>query len=329
MKRMLFLLCGLWGMYVNAAEEFDDTIPVELAKTFLNIGNIGNMQDVGIYRDIMEGFPEFAVPENFMVLGSLDQGIMQRVVLETTVEREEAGTLLFEALAENGWIEIPVPEITQPRGFVPSGASQSYGINLNLCHDDLGNMSLTVFDNEETRLVSLMQTNRAMMFNAFQPGCEEQIAQQQNRGMRGMGRMQGGVMEHMPELQMPETEVSRQPMMGFFGGGGGGSTNDWETRANIAIDWDIEDLYRHFEEQVTAQGWAPDSQWSGTISAGGNWTKSPEADLDLAAMLTIVKTGEENYELKLRVFTLSGGQGGANIRSGIQSVIVRDAPGVP
>jgi hypothetical protein len=301
---------------VQAATEFEDNVPIDLAKIFVNIGNV---PDVGIYSDIMEDFPEFAIPAGFSVLGSLDQGVMQRVVLRTELGREEAGTVLFEALAEEGWQELQQPGMAaeQPRGFVPAGGRQSYGIALNLCHDEHGNMSLSILDADDGNLASLMRTNNRR-FGGMQPDCEQQAQQMgQGLGIRGI-MMAGGVSEHMPTLQMPDDSGGTGiPSMGFFTGGGG-STNDWETRGNLSIDWAIDTLYDHFAEQLGEQGWTQDSAWTGSITAGGNWTKSPEDDLDLIAILSIVETAEEAFELKLRI--LSRGSQSAG-RIGIVDVI--------
>jgi hypothetical protein len=82
-----------------------------------------------------------------------------------------------------------------------------------------------------------------------------------------------------------------------------GSPNDFETQSQVAIDWDIARLYAYFTEQLDEQGWTQDSAWSGNIAAGGNWTKSTAENLDLIAILSIVETADENFELKLRVLS--------------------------
>lgn len=314
MKKGIGVLMLVLGTgQIMAATEFEDNVPVELAKIFLNPGNA---PDVGLYTDIMDGFPPFDLPDGFTVLGSLDQGRVQRVVLSTGMEREAAGSTLFDALAAEGWLELPQPqELAQPRGFVPSGGAQPNGIALNLCHDEHGNLTLSVLDGEDGNIVSVMRVNNRL-FGGMQMNCEQQV-QQMTQGFNPRGMMMGGVSEHMPTLRMPERESRGQvPAIsrvvdGFFSSGGGGSSNDFETRGNLGIDWEITRIYDFFAEQMVEQGWEEDSAWAGDITAGGNWTRSPGDDLNLIAILSIVETAEEVFELKLRLLS-RGAQSGAS-----------------
>lgn len=106
-------------------------------------------------------------------------------------------------------------------------------------------------------------------------------------------------MEHMPALRMPQ-EAGTGPALGFFSGGGG-SPNDWETRANLGLDWNMEDLFDYFAEQIEEQGWTRNSAWVDPVASGGVWAKSPEEDLDLLAILNVIETAKDVFDLKLRV----------------------------
>lgn len=311
----LMILALMQAGLTQAATEFEDNVPEELVRVLLNSGFA---QDVGLYQDIMADFPAFVLPDSFTVLGSLDQGFVQRVILETENNREQAGIAIFDALSANGWLELPQPDMLQStRGFVPSGRNTPT-FTRSLCHDDLGNINVSVQEKDDRNLVSLTRTNMAMI-NGIQPNCRDQVEQRTQGGMLGMGRMTGGVMAHLPTLEMPESEGVNMAPIGLMQGGG--SNSDWETRSNINIDWEIAALLEFFVDQIEEQGWIPDSGWSGSIAAGGNWTKTPEDNLDLVTMLSIVKTNDGIYELRLRVTTLASGQsrssimGGINIRS--------------
>ncbi|MDP1757431.1 MAG: hypothetical protein Q8L38_08315, partial [Pseudohongiella sp.] len=112
----LFFLIPL----AQADTEFTDTIPLDLAKALLSIGNTIS---VGIYSDVLDDFPAFEMPSGFNVLGSLDQGVMQRLVLQTDMAAPQARQALLTTLTENGWQELQRPDeaVMQPRGFVPAG----------------------------------------------------------------------------------------------------------------------------------------------------------------------------------------------------------------
>ncbi|MDT8364685.1 MAG: hypothetical protein RQ714_08605 [Nitrosomonas sp.] len=307
MKRKLLLIAMfMLASSAQAATEFEDTIPLDLAKIFLNLGNA---PAVGIYSDIMEDFPRFDIPEDFSILGSLDQGVVQRVVLATSNTLEEANSLLLESLAMEGWRELPLPNrvaAPQPRGFVPAGGQQPNAIPLDLCHDDFGNMTLTFNAGDDGNIVSLIHTNNRMYRGRYTCAQQEQ-QRSQSFGMRG--NMTGRVSEHIPTLKIPEESGGPGPGAGTprmaFVSSAVNSLNDVETRSDLTIDWAIGTLYDFFAEQLEEQGWLQDSAWTGSITAGGNWTKSPEEDLNLIAILGIVETAEDAFEMKLRVLSRS------------------------
>lgn len=285
----------------RADTEFEDSIPLDLAKILLNFGNA---TDVGIYSDILENFPEFALPDGFEVLGSLDQGLMRRVVLQTNMEAEQAQNLLLATLVNEGWQELQRPDTAaiQPRGFVPAGRTSPERIPPNVCHDEHGIMTVNAVAAVNGSIVSLLQNNNSLMQETL--NCA--LHNQQTARSFGMQRyMIGGVREHMPTLQMPEpTSNPTAPRMAFLSGSGSsGSSNDVETRSHVSSDESIDSLYAFFAEQLVEQGWTEETPWTGSITAGGSWTKSPGEDLDLTAILSIVETTEDNYELKLRLLS--------------------------
>ena len=287
--------------FAQADTEFVDAIPLDLAKALLSIGN--TMQ-IGIYSDVMESFPEFEIPVSVKVLGSLDQGIMQRLVLQSDMAAEETRQVLLATLAAAGWQELQRPDsaMVQPRGFVPAGSASPQANPSNLCHDDHGIMTISISTVSNHTVASLIKNNTMARGTA---NCAQQNSQGvQNPGMRAV--MIGGVTEHLPTLRLPTPTGSPlgQPRSTFMSGSrSSGSPNDFETQSQVAIDWDIARLYAFFTEQLDEQGWTQDSAWSGNIAAGGNWTKSTAENLDLIAILSIVETADENFELKLRVLS--------------------------
>lgn len=300
-RKLLLATLFLLTTVVQADTEFENTIPLDLAKALLSIGNTIS---VGIYSDVLDDFPAFEMPSGFSVLGSLDQGVMQRLVLQTDMAAAQASRALLATLTDAGWQELQRPDeaVMQPRGFVPAGGASPPVIPSNICHDEHGIMNMIITAGDNGNYVTLLKNN-SMTRGALD--CAQQNQQQaRNPGMRAM--MIGGVTAHLPTLHLPSPTGSPlgQPRATFMSGSrSSGSPNDFETQSQVAIDWDIERLYTFFAEQLDEQGWAEDSAWNGNIAAGGNWTKTTDDNLELIAILSMVETSAENYELKLRVLS--------------------------
>lgn len=94
------MMLALVAMPLTAATEFENSIPIELARLFL--GNPGT-GGATIYQDIMDEFPPFTVPDAFEVMGSLDQMYLQRVVLRTDLDAEAAKTAITGTFTAAGW----------------------------------------------------------------------------------------------------------------------------------------------------------------------------------------------------------------------------------
>ena len=81
-----------------------------------------------------------------------------------------------------------------------------------------------------------------------------------------------------------------------------------DSEATVEIDWNLEEVYRHFASQLSEQGWSLDSESIGTVSGQGIWTQSPEPNLDLIAHFNVVDSGDNEYELTIRIES-PGGRG--------------------
>ena len=106
-------------------------------------------------------------------------------------------------------------------------------------------------------------------------------------------------------MELPETEPRGYSSF-FVGGGYSGSNRGIETKANLNIDWGIEEVFSHFAEQIRNQDWALDSESIGTATAFGSWTRTPEPGTDLIGTLSILKSGEESFELKFQLISTGG-----------------------
>jgi hypothetical protein len=300
--KTLLALCGLMIPTMSqSATEFEGSIPVELVKIFLNAPMIGNVM---IYTDLPDNFPIFEMPDDFTILGSIDQGFMGRAVMETDLETEEASTLLFNSLLAEGWQDMTVELPAQQTGFVSRNLSV-VGLGMSLCHDDLGSLLVQAVSGEGNSIVSLIRSgsvSQGMVNMQSNFTCEQQRAMQQGGGPFSRMDINEGVRKYMPRMEMPELPgVTGFP--GLYGGGGGGSMNDWEMRSNLPVDWELAEVLGYFSEQINEQGWDVDTSWSGDIAAGGVWTKTGDEDMELYGMLSIVQIADENFELKFRLFT--------------------------
>ncbi|HEY0963014.1 MAG TPA: hypothetical protein VGE69_11725 [Pseudomonadales bacterium] len=293
-----------------ADTEFGAEVPRAVVEQF--IGNpLGG--ESKLYSDIFTAFPPFALPAGFDVVASADQGIQQRAILRTSLAPADARALIVPALVAEGWIEMSYGAAAPRTGFVVLDAPATQPVSL--CHDTLGRMSLFISDAADGRYVNLSRTTMAALGGARRTCAEEaQIMSRADGPFRGPG----GVREYLPALVMPPSDVTagRQPAI-FSSGGGGGSSNDFETRGFLSITWDGRALMEHFAPQLAEQGWAPDTQVSGTKTAFGSWTKTIDGNA-LLGLLTLVETGDDAWDLKFRVV-----RGGSAPADAVRSEVTR------
>ena len=66
------------------------------------------------------------------------------------------------------------------------------------------------------------------------------------------------------------------------------------------------EVYRHFASQLSEKGWSLYSESIGNVSGKGIWTQSPEPNLDLIAHFIVVDSGDNEYELTIRIESADG-----------------------
>lgn len=287
----MFLLLAL-GCNSYADTEFEDSIPIEVVEILFDTFLSGQF---AIYSDITDDFPEFELPNGFTVIGSVNQMNRLRVVLQTTLLSDLATQSITDAFENENWQIFPAfsPPV-QNVGFVsPSPAVTSTATTL--CHDQLGRLSINLAERDDGNYISIGIYNS---FGNRQGNCAQQLAQQE----MSMSRMafSQGLREYMPRMEMPATANPRQ-QLGFIGGSSSSSNNLAETEANLNSDMEIDEVFSHFSDQIAEQDWELDSEAVGNLSANGYWTKSPEPDLNLIGMLSVLKTSDSNYELRFRI----------------------------
>lgn len=306
------LLLALAAAPLPAATEFEDSVPVELAKLFLGNPGIG---EATLYRDVMDDFPPFTVPAAFEVLGSLDQVYLQRVILRTDLDADAATAALTAAFTANGWQLIDLANFGagQRGGFVSAAQPQ---LPVQICHDDYGMLQVQVSTSADGKFVNLNRSRAGMMGGSGNVDASMSPCDPARFGMMGpMGPgARGGVIAHMPTLVVPEAGDALRSMPSIRGGGGG-SPNDWESSTPLASELSLQQLYEHFAPQLIAQGWALDSVGTGSFLATGSFTKTVEGDMELIGILNVLELAENSFDLKFRLVsktTAAGGPGPLN-----------------
>ena len=279
-----------------ADTEFQGSVPLELVKALLGNTSFG---EPTIYSDLSSAFPEIDVPNELEIMGSIERGYGIAAVYSTRLTDSQARSALSEAFVQAGYMEFELPGMNRVRsGFVASNtiAPQAYN---RFCHDSQGFLSHSYTEKNQRSTVTIA-ANPA----SDNRSCADQLAEQ----LQAMGRMggrRGGLQQYLPIMELPETEPRRySPFSGI--GGYSGSRSGIETGASLSIDWEIEEVFNHFSDQISGQEWVVDSQNIGSSSATGSWTHSPEPGTDLIGTLTVLNLGEESFELKFQLTSLGG-----------------------
>jgi hypothetical protein len=296
-----------------AATEFEGSVPVDVALQFIGnpLGGQGKL-----YSDILDGFPPFTVPPGLTVIASADMGYLHRVILRSTLDAAAALDATTTALTAAGWSVVPQPGMGAAQvGFVSATPMPQYQ---QLCHDDLGMMTLSTSSGTGASYVNLNR-NVNVPGMGQQPSCAQLLDPASQGGLDPRAMAMSGRMlsQYVPRLLMPQANNSTSAPY-FGGGGGGGGMNDWEARGTLTSDWNIDEVVEHFVEQIEAQGWEQDSEVTGSVVATGSWTKTVD-DMDLIGTLSILQQAENTWDLRFRVVRT-----GAESRAGTFGTIIRN-----
>lgn len=305
---------------VPAAEEFTDAVPVALVKAL-----VGNTPwgETALYDGIPDTFPPVTLPATFTVLGSSDNALTTRAVLRSTDDMDVATAAAATAFEQAGWSELVYAGLREQQGGFVS--LQPVSRPRQLCHDDYGSLSVSSQAVADATMVTI-SLNKSAMFPVAQPSCTERQTQiAASRASAPRFFQQGGVIVHMPRLELPvATGPGRVDALGPPPAGFGGSMDDYEARSSLRSDLALAEVYQHFAEQLVAQEWTLDGESSGEVQASGTWRKraSNEDDsvLDMAGTLTVLALGDESYDLRFRLVALGGEGDGTGIPVGIRGL---------
>lgn len=284
-----------------ADTEFEDSVPLELVKALMGNTPYGEPR---IFSDLSSDFPSVDIPDDLVLMGSIERGFGVAAVFRTELSVNQTESILRDAFIDTGYIEFELPSMGGlENGFVSAFVNAPLRYT-RFCHDSFGFLTTSFSPSEQQRVVTLSSNppndNRS---------CADQLAEQQQQMGRRVGGL-AGLQQHLPRMELPATEVRRSgPFLGA--GGMSGSSNSIEVKANINVDMSVEAMFEHFVGQIQEQGWTADTQNIGASSAIGIWTSSPVPGTDLIGTLTILKTGDESFELKFQLIST-----GANNNAG-------------
>lgn len=301
----VFLLISMQGHSVMAATEFEDSIPLDVAEALFDFGVGGRFT---VYSDIMDGFPVFQLPSEFMVLGSTFYNNSMRVALSTELAEEQAVQTIEDSFASDGWVTMPNFNPRRNRaGFV--SANQVEPQYRSICHDQFGQMSISSRPRSPVTFIVLsLRTSLSRNWTS----CAQLRAQQEQQMVMLSGRV--GFQQYMPRLVVPE-EANSERSPGFALASSSSSNNRAESEISLEIDWNMEEVYLYFAEQMQEQDWDLDTESIGSVSASGTWTQSPEDNMNLIGTLNVVNLGENRFQLKLSVEAPGGNLGIRILRS--------------
>lgn len=290
-----------------ADTEFEDSVPVELVRALLGVTPFGNTQ---LYSDIADAFPDLTIPDDFTILGSADYGYRTTVVLRSAQSEEAITEALTEVIAGSGYsrFETAMPDFVRTGFVYPDQRSPT--ATPRFCNDSEGYLSFAIQNFGGENIVNLSHN-----FDNDRRPCAAKEEEQRTMNQQYQSR-RAGLNQYMPMLELPE-DSQRRGARGPFIGGMSGSGSDLETENTLSIDWSIAEVFAHFKPQIEAQDWELDSENIGTSSASGTWTRTPEPGMNLVGTLSVIKAGDETYELKFRLLNTSASQRGSSFIRGI------------
>lgn len=250
---------------VPAATEYTDTVPAELARYFAGGGRI--------FQGLPEGFETLRLPPALEALGSLDQGSMQQVIFRSAGDPGVAASSLAQTFTEQGWL------------LQTGGDAEA----LSLCHNQRGQM----------RISGQAQggENRVFLTRHTTP-CGQAPDQQAAAALSGPA-LTPEMREWLPSLSPPENLAQDFEMTPFRRVPG--SPDEIEAQADIVIDRSVGEVYGWFVQQLRNQGWRPDAEWYGQLSAGGNWLRSRDNGQQVIGTLQLLQMADNRFEMSIRL----------------------------
>ncbi|MEX2333240.1 MAG: hypothetical protein WD600_03220, partial [Pseudohongiella sp.] len=77
-----------------------------------------------------------------------------------------------------------------------------------------------------------------------------------------------------------------------------------ESSIDMAIDWDLDRVFRHFTDQIAQQDWQNDNDAVGNFSATASWVRNVD-ESQLFGSLRVIQTADTQYRLQFSIQSMS------------------------
>lgn len=276
----------------SADTEFAEGIPAEFAEGLVTGPDFGQPT---FYSDIVHSFPLIEFPEQFDLLGSVDLIYGTRVIFRSDLSTAEARQILANQLSMSQYAIVPsLSDSAESVGFVQWEVA---ALPLEFCQDNFGSLAAR-FRKSATNSIITVDHSSASPSN--KTVCSDYIEQKLVQKAEIETRRNVGLRSYQPRMALPQPS-SENTM--FYGRGVSHSSGDnyFEAVTMLVTEWSIEEIYNHFADQISAQGWELRSKNKVDLRMVGEWTNEPDADFSLLGTFSIHKMSKSEHRLVFRM----------------------------
>ncbi|MCG8413169.1 MAG: hypothetical protein MI746_03020 [Pseudomonadales bacterium] len=294
-KSQAFLVLWLVLSTGVRAAEFDNGIPLDLAKALIEVPHTG---EVRFYDEPPPAFPEVTVPSHFSFVGGMEmaEAGLVRIVLKSQHSLSEGLELLTASLQEDGYVLVPKMPARQ-RGFI-SDASET--MIQNLCNDDKGALTIRALSRGGPDVFYSISGSRTTV-DASGNTCGDRV-RRRNEFVDSMNqRRNSGIRAELPIMSMPLEEGSASTGV-IVGTRSSGGDDYYEISSQLKSGQSASHIHNHITDQLIDQGWEQVQELSEQES---NWRTTVESRL-VFGELVIRKVDEETLNLYFRISNNDG-----------------------
>ena len=238
--------------------------------------------------ELPDVFGELPVPDFLSLIGSEFSSHSIRAIYSTDTAAEEAVSAAVEEISGDEWRNLPDAMQMRSRGFQNPAVPRM----ARLCRDiEPGLLSINASESGGRTYLSVSLTN----YSNGQT-CADLEAQSDGRSYRGPL----DYMEDLPDLTLPDDAQTA-------GTGQGGNGNEYYSQVIVNTAMSRDSLVSFLGDQIRDQGWVYDTTWSGNLSAGTIWSKSPPDEETLIGILHAYGEKPGTYHVRFGVSTAKTG----------------------
>lgn len=108
---------------------------------------------------------------------------------------------------------------------------------------------------------------------------------------------------YFPSLRFPDDPATGRPAVARAGGSGGSGQSRYSS-TQVSIAMPLGELAAFLGAQIAEGGWAPDSSWTGALTAGSTWTRKSVENTDLMAVLDLAARSPTSFDVTFRLVAL-------------------------